>query len=244
MRFLFICAHPDDLEFNISNLMITIAQVPSHITKILCMTKGEYGTLNDSLKGEKLGKIRQKELLQAAKMEGIQDVEFLNFLDAHVEINGDTIQTIREAIEAFKPDVIFAPEGLYSYYPHDDHLNTGIIVYNIIKGIKPIERPILYTYHSYINTHYFPMRNLRLQNRALLTHKSQYWLLIPTWLLRFFLGFYFFLRLPRKFHRFLFAEAYRKVNFENDQIRYLTFKQRIIARLTTKLKKLFKSMED
>ena len=44
MKVLFVCAHPDDLEFYVSNIMISLAK--THAVKILSMTGGEYGTHN------------------------------------------------------------------------------------------------------------------------------------------------------------------------------------------------------
>jgi len=207
------------------------------------MTKGEYGTHINEIKGEKLGQIRVKELKAAAKIEGISDVEFVGYIDAHVEINREVIQKVGTYIETFKPDVIFAPECLYYYYPHDDHIRTGLAVYYNIKNMKKSERPALFMFNSYVNTHYFPMIHWKLQSKALLIHKSQYWLLLPTYLLRFILGFYFSFCLPRHLRHYILAEAYRKVNFEEDQHRALELKQRIFGRLVTKLKTFFKPMD-
>jgi LmbE family N-acetylglucosaminyl deacetylase len=222
--------------------MISIAKKPKHRVKILSMTKGEYGTYIDELKGENLGRIREKELKAAAIIEGISDIEFIGYIDAHVEINHEVIQKVGSYIDAFKPDVIFAPECLYYYYPHDDHIRTGLSVYYNIKKMKKSDRPALFMFHSYVNTHYFPMLYWRTQSRALLAHKSQYWLLLPMYPLRFILGFYFWFRLSRRLRRYVLAEAYRKVNFEADRQKKLGMRQRIFGRIVKKLKILFKPM--
>ncbi len=236
MRFLFIQAHPDDLEFYISNFMITVASQPGNAVKILSLTKGEYGTFQKELKGEKLGRIRVKELRRAAKIEGITDIEFLGYIDGHFEISKEAIEKIKKSIEEFNPNVVFAPECLYYYYSHKDHVRTGLIVYHLISNMTGKKRPKLFTYSSYVNTHYFPMTHRKRQSKALLEHKSQYWLLIPAWILRYLLGFYFGLRLPRKLRQYMLAEAYRKVNFQGDKERKLSLKHRIIGRIIAKLK--------
>lgn len=235
MRFLFICAHPDDLEFNISNFIISVSKDPKNELKMLSVTKGEYGTRTPRLKGTvELGRIRKQELIQAAKIEGVTQVEFLDYLDANVEISKDAIQDIERKIKDFKPDVIFAPEGVYAYYIHLDHIRTGLMVYHVVKNIKISERPKLFMYNSYVNTHYFPMRHWRRQGRALLAHKSQYWLLIPTYPIRFILGFYFGFRLPRKLRRYVLAEAYRRVDFREKNHK-LGLRQRIFGLFFSKL---------
>ena len=240
MRFLFFCAHPDDLEFYISNIMISIAKKKDTIIKVISMTKGEYGSLTPELMGSStLGRIREQELIRAAEVEGITNVEFIGCIDAHLEINQDVIQKVSNTISVFKPDVIFAPEGLYSYYPHDDHIRTGLIIYKIIKKMKKEERPTLFMYHSYVNTHYFPMKHWRQQSKALKQHISQYWLLLPMYPLRFLLGFYFGLRLSPKFRSYIMAEAVRKVDFIVDKRRKLGFIQRIAKLISSKVKGMF-----
>ncbi|MHA1651640.1 MAG: PIG-L deacetylase family protein [Candidatus Helarchaeota archaeon] len=239
MRYLFFCAHPDDLEFYISNLMITVASNPKNVVKIISMTRGEYGTLEPTLRGSKLGQIRTQELRTAAKIEGVTDVDFLGYIDAHLEITPEAIKRVQNAIEAFNPDIIFAPEGIYSYYPHDDHIRTGLIIYYILKNMKQKKVPKLFMYHSYVNTHYFPMIHWRRQSKALRCHKSQYHLLLPTYPLRFLLGIYFGFRLRKRLRLTFLAEAFRKVDFQVDKKRQLGFRQRLIGRIISKVKGRF-----
>jgi len=75
-KILFLCAHPDDLEYFIPNIIIEAVNRDFAVT-VASMTKGEYGTLTLSLAGEKLGKIREIELKNAAKINGVKDVRFL-----------------------------------------------------------------------------------------------------------------------------------------------------------------------
>ena len=238
MKILFVCAHPDDLEFSVSNIMISLAKV--HEVRILSMTQGEYGTYDLELRGEKLGKIRIKELRQAASIEGVNSVTFMGCLDAHLEIHRDIIEKVKNYLESYQPDVIFAPECLYTTYPHNDHVRTGLIIYFLVKSMKISERPKLFLFHSYVNTHYFPMKHWKTQSRALKAHKSQYWLLLPTYPLRFLFGIYFGRRLPRAFWaRTLLAEAVRRVDFQQDAQRILGIKHRLIGRMVSKLKRFF-----
>jgi len=242
MKILFVCAHPDDLEFSVSNIMISLAK--THAVRILSMTQGEYGTYNLKLRGEKLAQIRMKELRQAASIEGVHYVTFMGCLDAHLEINRDIINKIKNYIKDYQPDVIFAPECLYTYYPHNDHIHAGLIIYYLVKSMKFNKRPKLYMFHSYVNTHFFPMIHWKTQSKALKTHKSQFWLLLPTYPLRFLIGIYFGRRLPRAlWARTLLAEAVRRVDFQQDTQRILGLKHRLFGRLVSKLK-IFFTLQD
>lgn len=238
MRYLFFCAHPDDLEFYISNLMIEIANNPKNHVKIILMTRGEFGTLEPELMGKRLRRIRAQEFREALKVEGITDVNILEYIDTQVEINRETIQRVETAIQSFNPAVIVAPEGFYSYYPHNDHVKTGLIIYIIIKRMARKSRPKLFMYHSYVNTHYFPTIHWKLQSKALRVHRSQTYLLIPLYPVRFFLSCYFGFRLVPKYH-FYPAEAFRKVDFQPENQCKLGFKQRIISYIILKISGLF-----
>lgn len=220
--------------------MITIAENHSNVVKIISATSGEFGTMEPALKGTKrLANIRKQELRRAAKVEGIQSVEFLGYLDAHLELNKEVLQSFQIAIQNFKPDIIFAPECFYSYYPHKDHIRTGFAVYQIVQKMQETDRPKLYLYHSYVNTHFFPMLHWRRQSKALKQHVSQFYLLMPMYPIRFFLGFYFGFRLPRKSRFHFLAEAFRKVDFKADLNCKLSFKQRIYKIIVLKVKRLF-----
>jgi LmbE family N-acetylglucosaminyl deacetylase len=238
MKVLFVCAHPDDLEFYVSNIMISLAK--THAVSILSMTSGEYGTSNPSLAGKKLATIREKELIQAAYIEGVSRVEFAGYLDAHVVVTRRVLQKIKTYLDSYRPNVIFAPECFYYYYPHDDHIRSGYIIYRLLRDMPPKERPKLFLYHSYVNTHYFPMKHWRTQSKALKMHKSQYWLLIPMYPLRFLFGIYLGLRLSRPlWARVLMAEGVRSIDFQEDLHKPLGFKHRLLGRIVFKLKGFF-----
>jgi LmbE family N-acetylglucosaminyl deacetylase len=238
MRYLFFCAHPDDLEFYVSNLLIEVARNPNNHVKIISMTRGEFGTPEPSLMGKKLRQIRAQEFRSAAKVEGITDLQILEYIDTRVEVNRATVQRVKNVINQFNPDIIIAPEGIYSYYPHTDHVKTGFIVYIIVKKMAKKSSPKLITYHSYVNTHYFPMIHWKRQSKALRMHKSQTYLLALMNPIRFLLGFYFGFQLPLK-NSFFPAEAVRKIDFHLEHQRKLRFKQRVIRAIVFKINGLF-----
>jgi len=67
IKYLFICAHPDDLAFNCANLLHHLSQSGRNV-EILSLTTGEFGIFEDQWKGPRLERIRKDELLKAAKI--------------------------------------------------------------------------------------------------------------------------------------------------------------------------------
>ena len=60
MKILFISAHPDDLELCIGEFIYRLNKI--HDILIVSATRGEWGTVNNKLKGKWLAKIREKQL--------------------------------------------------------------------------------------------------------------------------------------------------------------------------------------
>lgn len=219
-RFSFILAHPDDEIFVVR--FIELAVKNGHDVEIASMTKGEYGTMNPSLKGKKLARIRVQELQDAAKAYGLHKnrVKFLGLLDGNVTLKR-ALKTLQEYLQKRKPDVIFAPEYDFSVYVHPDHLNTGKATCILLKKGKISPRPLLFTFHSFKNNIFIkstfgtPMKTLK-------AHKSQFQVigyLIPLlYLYNLLIGFL-------QYHRFMFVQACRRIFFEKKL--HLTFLERI-----------------
>ena len=68
-------AHPDDEAFGPGGTIALLAKTQD--VYVICATKGEAGGLIDNL-----GDIRAEELRQSAKILGVKEVLFLNYLDA------------------------------------------------------------------------------------------------------------------------------------------------------------------
>ncbi len=207
-RYSFICAHPDDLEMMVG-AFIRHAVNKGNDVEIASMTKGEWGTLIPELKGEKLAKIRERELQNAAKLHGIpkNKVKFLGLIDGNVTVP-KAIKVLRKYFKDRKPDVIFVPEYNFSTYVHEDHLNTGKAACILLKKEFESQRPLMFTYHSYKNN-VFLRTNMRSTGKALAEHKTQFqvigFLLPFRYLIDLYHGFHY--------HRLMFMEACRQVFF-------------------------------
>lgn len=144
-------------------------------------TKGQMGTPWVEFRGERLGKIREREARKAAKVLGIDQshVSFLGFSDRNIEgkRNSSPIRKVRENIEKIRPRIIFAPEGMqnYSWYKHPDHINVGKSVYEACR--RSSIKPILFYYHSLKSNTFIEVTKTQL-NDTRKVHLSQ-WHMIP-----------------------------------------------------------------
>jgi LmbE family N-acetylglucosaminyl deacetylase len=214
-KFSFICAHPDDEMFVRSFIQAAVKK--GHDVEIISMTKGEYGTFDPTLKGERLAAIRVIELQNAAKLYGVpkEKVKFLGLIDGRVGLQ-DAINALRQYFLKRKPNVIYVPEYNFSIYVHPDHLNTGRAACILLKReISP--RPLLFTYHSFKNTLYNPI-HLFSSVQVIKAHKSQIQVIIYLvpffWLYSLFNGFFCCRRfLPMEGTRRVFFKKKIKISF-------------------------------
>jgi LmbE family N-acetylglucosaminyl deacetylase len=208
-RYSFICAHPDDLEM-FSGMFIRWAVQKGHDVEIVSMTKGEWGTLDPRLKGDKLAAIRVRELAHAAQLHGVpaHKIKYLGLIDGDVTLP-KALKVLRSYFEVRKPDVVFVPEYSFSVYVHPDHLNTGKATCILFKREFQSPRPLLFTYHSFKNNTYLPTQ-MRATGKAIAAHKTQVQVIIyllPFRYLYDLLNGFFYCR------RFLFMESARRIYF-------------------------------
>ena len=218
MKYLFICAHPDDLEFSCGNLIYYLAQKGKNV-EILSLTKGEFGILEPNWKGPRLGKIRTQELKKAANINGIDNnhVHFGNIIDGFIRFTKENVDLVISWINKLNPDIIFAPEPYFTYYWHDDHISTGKILYYIaIKLQNQLNKKIhsLYYYTTAKSNFSWPFNSAEHSHKALFEHKSQMWLL--KWTKLFYpLEKHNFKK--RKLGNWKMVERYRRISFYGKQ---------------------------
>ncbi|MHA1733291.1 MAG: PIG-L deacetylase family protein [Promethearchaeota archaeon] len=235
---LFLAAHPDDLEFNCSNLIRYLVGKGRRVV-VGCMTRGEFGVpvrpsadYPHAFKGSRLGKIRARELLRAAAKNGVTDVRFLGAVDGSITREGKWARVLEELVREVGPRCVFAPEPYWTVYQHRDHTNLGYLARLVISrmrggGVAGVG-PRLFFYTSLKNTFYFPFgragRGTTMD--ALAEHRSQLWMLryIP---LVFPLAFgTHFLRT-----RTLYAEAYREATLDDRDFQVRGFRDALLSRL-------------
>jgi len=120
-----IFAHPDDESFGPGGTIALLTK--THDVYLICATKGEAGEDHTGNK-DPLPQKREKEVLVAAKILGIQNVFFLGYLDG--ELNNNNYHAIAKKIETLTD--IYKPELFITYENrgisgHIDHIAISMI---------------------------------------------------------------------------------------------------------------------
>jgi N-acetylglucosamine malate deacetylase 2 len=120
-RLLLVFAHPDDESFTAGGTIAKYAHQGVDI-HLLVATKGEAGKTADYCKIEELGAFRERETLDAAKVLGINNVNFLGYRDKELS-KADPLEVslkIAGYIRKVRPQVVitFGPDGSSG---HQDH---------------------------------------------------------------------------------------------------------------------------
>ena len=125
LKLMCVLAHPDDESLGNGGILAKYAAEGVE-TYLVTATRGERGWFGDESEypgPQALGKIREAELLAAARVLGIRRVDFLDFLDGDLDQAhpAEAIAKIAEQVRRVKPDVIvtFGPDGAYG---HPDHI--------------------------------------------------------------------------------------------------------------------------
>jgi N-acetylglucosamine malate deacetylase 2 len=146
-KILAVFAHPDDEAFGPGGTLAKYAHEGVEI-QLLMVTRGEAGQIDEELKVKitnihknefKLCEVREKEVLNSAKVLKINSVDFLNYRDGELrnniyhELAGKIINKINE----FKPQIVLTNErrGISG---HLDHIAVSMITtYSFLKTSIP-----------------------------------------------------------------------------------------------------------
>lgn len=204
-RILCFCAHPDDLEFYIGHLLTGLTHPQMNLNalsyifktprlwatpdacqiRVVSMTRGEMSGLTRLTQStKKSASIRTAELKNSLKKLNISNLDFLGFIDGFVKVSDQAIRIVQSYLEGHPVDVIIAPEPVYTYYLHQDHIKTGKIVYYAVQRMikqqnamnnRYFKIPRIYYYPGLFNHVYFPRLSVYSPyvKNAVKCHKSQ-----------------------------------------------------------------------
>src|SRR6266404_8429920 len=102
-----IFAHPDDEAFGPGGTLAKLSK--DYEVYLLCATKGEAGKNSEAgTNNQNLGKVRENELINAAKILGIKKVYFLDFVDGTLSNNlyHQLASKIKKHLEELRPEII------------------------------------------------------------------------------------------------------------------------------------------
>jgi LmbE family N-acetylglucosaminyl deacetylase len=102
-RVLVITAHPDDAEFGAGGTVARLVREGLHVSYCV-VTSGDKGSSDRSMTPERLARIREEEQRNAARVLGVETVEFLGFPDCEVEDTRESRRAVTAAIRRHRPD--------------------------------------------------------------------------------------------------------------------------------------------
>jgi LmbE family N-acetylglucosaminyl deacetylase len=120
-----ILAHPDDESLGTGGTLARYASegVETYLVTATRGERGRHGDLAEDPTPEEVGRIREAELLAAARELGLKEVMFLDYIDRDLD-KADTreaLEKIAGHLRRVRPQVVitFGPEGGYG---HPDHI--------------------------------------------------------------------------------------------------------------------------
>jgi LmbE family N-acetylglucosaminyl deacetylase len=128
LRLLAVFAHPDDESMGMGGTLAKYAAEGVE-TYLVCASRGEagwFGPEDQDPGPERIGQLREKELLAAGEKLGLKEIHFLDYIDGQVD-QADPIEAISKIvshIRRIKPHVLvtFPPDGGYG---HPDHIASA-----------------------------------------------------------------------------------------------------------------------
>jgi LmbE family N-acetylglucosaminyl deacetylase len=126
-RLLGVWAHPDDECYLSAGLLARVTAAGGHV-RLICATRGEYGTADPSEAGsEAFGRRRSDELRSSLDVLGVHDVHVLGLPDGGCRDAdpGVMARTIADHVDDFDPDTVvtFGPDGITG---HPDHIAVSL----------------------------------------------------------------------------------------------------------------------
>jgi LmbE family N-acetylglucosaminyl deacetylase len=140
-RALVVAAHPDDADFGAAGTAYLWTQQGWEFYYLVC-TDGSKGSDDESISQAKLVEMRRQEQRDAARILGVKDVFFLDYVDGELTADrallGDVVRVIREV----RPDAVFThdPETVIvndAFVNHSDHRAAGLAA---IDAVYPAAR--------------------------------------------------------------------------------------------------------
>jgi LmbE family N-acetylglucosaminyl deacetylase len=141
-----IFAHPDDESLACGGTLARLADAGARVV-LLCASRGEAGSISDPalVPDGDLGRVRTRELREAAAVLGIAEVIVLDHPDGDLrwddvpELHGEIVSLIQRD----RPDAVitFAEDGLYW---HLDHIGVHERTYTALRSLGPAAPPLYY----------------------------------------------------------------------------------------------------
>ena len=127
---LVVGAHPDDNDFGAG---ATLAKATGQGAKVIYLiaTTGQRGSSDQAMTPERLSGIRKKEQEEAAKVLGVREVHFLDYVDGELIPDLRLKEQVVIYIRRHRPEIVFTMDPSFFYFKnfgfvnHSDHRAIG-----------------------------------------------------------------------------------------------------------------------
>ena len=126
-----VSPHPDDAEFGVAGTVAKLTRDGKEIVYVIC-TNGDKGTTDRSVNPADLVKTREKEQLDAAKLLGVTNVEFMRLPDQGLEDTPEFRKALVRLIRQYRPEIVATVNPYRKYMTHRDHRITGQVVLDAV----------------------------------------------------------------------------------------------------------------
>src|SRR5215813_560825 len=104
-RVMVVTAHPDDSELGAGGTIAKMVKEGREVTYVI-VTRGNKGSGDRTMTPERLARIREEEQRNAARVLGVEVVDFLGFPDCELEDTRESRLAVTAAIRRHRPDVL------------------------------------------------------------------------------------------------------------------------------------------
>jgi LmbE family N-acetylglucosaminyl deacetylase len=133
-RAMVITAHPDDAEFGAGGTIARLVKQGREVTYVI-VTNGNKGSSDRTMTPEHLARIREAEQRQAARVLGVERVEFLGYEDGEVEDTRQLRLDVTRQIRKWRPGLVITQNPhrtMNLYASHRDHRITAGVVLDCV----------------------------------------------------------------------------------------------------------------
>jgi len=129
-----VTAHPDDSEFGAGGTVAALTREGKSVSYCI-LTNGNKGSSDREMTPERLVKIREEEQRNAARVLGVETIDFLGFPDCELENTRETRMAVTASIRRHRPDLIICqnPNRTKNFgVSHRDHRVAADIVLDCV----------------------------------------------------------------------------------------------------------------
>lgn len=133
-RVLVVTAHPDDPEFGAGGTVAKLVKEGKQVTYCI-VTNGNKGSSDRSMTPERLIAIREEEQRNAARVLGVEGVDFLGFPDCELEDTRASRMAVTAAIRRHRPDLVITQNPMRTKNlgaSHRDHRTAAGITLDCV----------------------------------------------------------------------------------------------------------------